>query len=259
MSKTSGVKDESQKNPPPAETSAGAKEDLLKDPPPSKYRYGAFAIGLSGARHTMKGGDGHAYAGNSGGVSIGGSYLSDQYYVIGSYDIHMGPYEPIRDQQVIVDYTGTGFTFMAGANAQDTSLRTADGSYGFALGLSYLDTIGRSTSRSKKDPADFDPDIKASDDLIRDYKIRVTTLAIIPALFFSWIEPARIKGNTPELLTTRVEGTLLSLGFAMPLLSTYNATYERKARGTTITDERSDRGRLKGYSIILQYWAFLGV
>lgn len=224
-----------------------------------KSRYGAFTIGLSGARHTMKGGDGHAYSGNSFGISVGGAYVGEQYYLLGTYDTHMGPYEPIRDQQVIVDYTGTGFTAMAGANAQDTSLRTPDGSYGFALGVTYLDTIGRSAGRSKKDPADFDPVIKASDDLIRDYKIRVTTLAIVPSLFFSWIEPARPKGNTPELLMTRVEGTLLSLGFSMPFLSTYHATYERKAKGSTESEDRSDRGRLKGYSILLQYWAFLGV
>lgn len=224
-----------------------------------RLRYGSFAIGLSGARHTMKGGDGHAYAGNSAGISVGGCYLAEQYFLFATYDTHMGPYEPVRDQQVIVDYSGTGFTAMAGANAQETSLRDPEGSYGFALGVNYLDTIGRSTGRSKKDPADFDPEIRASSDLIREYKIRVTTLAIVPALFFSWIAPARLKGNTPELLLTRVEGTLLSLGFAMPLTSTYHATFERKAKGSIETDQGSDRGKLKGYSILLQYWAFLGV
>ena len=236
--------------------------DAPESPPmsqPVDLRYGVVTTGLFGGRHYMQGGFGHAYNGNNAGFSIGGGYFGERYFGFSSFDTHFGPWDPIPERQVIVDYSGTGASIYLGVNGQETSLRSPDGSYGFAIGATYLDTIGRSSGRTRKDPADFDPDTKATEDLIRNYSIHVTTFAVMPALFFAWLEPARPKGNTPDLLKTRMEGTILMLGFSLPVVATYSANYDKKPVGTKETTEFSERGQLKGYSMVLSYTALLSL
>jgi len=69
-----------------------------------------------------------------------------------------------------------------------------------------MDTIGRSIGlSSSKDGAD----------VIDKYVMRVTNYSVCPSIFFAWLnEKSRPTGNTPDLLTTKIEGYLLNIGIA---------------------------------------------
>ncbi len=207
---------------------------------PAEAKHNVFSIGLLGVRHSLKSGEGNEVLGNGGGVALGAGYIAKSWLVNASFDILLGPYEPTRKERFDVDFYGTGATLWIGFSAQTLDLRSPAGGYGFALGLSYADTVGRSAELSGTNP---------------DYVIRITNLSLVPGLFFSWLEPARRRGNTPDLLTTRLEGETLSLGMAMPLLNSYSARYESAASpGTGITQ----KGHLRGYSLTLALTGLLG-
>lgn len=211
-----------------------------------------WSVGLTGNRHTWKAGDGNEILGNSAAVALGGGYIEEEWYVNLSLDIILGPYEPTRNRQLNVDYQGTGLTIWWGYSAQTLDLRSAEGGYGFALGLGYADTVGRSFGKNRRESKDANDPENA--ELIESYVMRVTNFSLLPAIFFSWLSPGRKHGNAPELLMTRVEGYVLTLGMAMPLLATYKAEYSTKAGG----ENTSESGRLRGYQMLVSLTAMLG-
>lgn len=188
-----------------------------------------FSVGLAGTRHSLKSGEADEVIGNAGAVSLGAGYIAKSWLFNASFDILLGPYEPTRQGAYNVDFYGTGATLWTGFSAQTLDLRSPAGGYGFALGLSYADMVGRSAEATGGSP---------------EYTMRVNHLSLVPGLFFSWLEPARPRGNTPDLLKTRLEGEILSLGMSMPLLSTFNAN--------------AAKGRLRGYSIVLNITGVIG-
>jgi hypothetical protein len=89
--------------------------------------------------------------------------------------------------------------------------------------------------------------------------MRVNNLSLLPAIFLSWLAPPRPRGNTPELLMTRLEGYFLTLGMAMPLLSSYSARYTvRPEPGQPAPPQKLEKGELRGYSILMSFTAMLG-
>lgn len=219
--------------PPPAAPLQQAARD-------SEPKHNVFSVGLIGLRHSLKSGDGNEVLGNGGGVALGAGYIAKSWLFNGSFDILLGPYEPTRKERFDVDFYGTGATLWSGFSAQTLDLRSPAGGYGFGLGLSYADTVGRSAKLTGTTP---------------DYVIRITNLSLTPGLFFTWLKQARPRGNTPELLTTRLEGEILSLGIAMPLLNSYSARYES---ATTPGRGVTQKGRLRGYSLTLSLTGLLG-
>ncbi len=225
---------------------------------PAEVKGSVWSFGITGMRHSLKAGDGNELLGNAGAIQLGTGWIANSWYSDVSLDILLGPYEPTRDKQLNVDYVGTGLTAFAGFSAQTKNLRSAEGGYGFALGLSYADTVGRSIGRNRKEGS--------SSDLIDNYTMRVTNFSLIPAIFFSWLKEARPKGNTPELLETRVEGYFLTIGMAMPLLSSYSAKYDKRGSDEASSEEDSgdgveekdEKGQLRGYSIMVALKSMLG-
>lgn len=215
---------------------------------PAEDKGNVWSFGITGMRHSLKAGDGNELLGNAGAIQIGTGWIANSWYSDVSLDILLGPYEPTREKQLNVDYVGTGLTAFAGFSAQTKNLRSAEGGYGFALGLSYADTVGRSVGRNRKEGS--------SADLLDNYTMRVTNFSLIPAIFFSWLKEARPKGNTPELLETRVEGYFLTIGMAMPVLSSYSAKYDKR-EGDEV-EEKNDKGQLRGYSILVALKSMLG-
>jgi hypothetical protein len=214
-------------------------------------RKSVWSFGLTGARHSLKAGNGRdEFLGNSAAVQIGNGSVAKSWYSLGSLDILLGPYEPALGDQLSVDYQGTGLTMWTGFSAQTLDLRSEAGGYGFALGLSYADIVGRSIGKNKKDDGSADPDNGAR---IGAYTMRVTNFSLLPGIFFSWLSPARPSGNAPELLATRTEGYILTLSAAMPLLVSYSAKFERLDG-----EQESDSGRLRGYSVLVTLMSLLG-
>src|SRR5690606_19285590 len=114
-----------------------------------KPREDAFSVGLMGLRHSLKTGDGNEMIGNAAAIQLGKSYIAPTWFWNASLDIHLGPYEPTRGRQLDVDFFGTGLSVWGGTSAQNSNLRSLEGGYGFALGLSYADVVGRSIGRNR--------------------------------------------------------------------------------------------------------------
>jgi hypothetical protein len=215
---------------------------LASTGPAPDAKHSVYSVGLLGLRHSLKSGEGNEVLGNAGGVALGAGYVAKSWLATGSVDILLGPYEPTQKNRRDVDFYGTGATVWLGFSAQTLDLRSPEGGYGFGLGLSYADTVGRSAEVNGTVP---------------DYVMRISNLSLVPGLFFSWLQPARPRGNTPELLTTRLEGEILSLGLAMPLLSAYSARYEA-ASAAPGSGPTTQKGRLRGYTLTLVLTGLLG-
>jgi hypothetical protein len=215
-----------------------------------------YSVGVQGEKHSLKAGDGNELTGNSASVQLGTGYIADKWYTTVSLDIILGPYEPVRNRELNSDFVGTGLTWFSGISAQTQNLRSPEGGYGFALGLSYADIIGRTVSGRSQDSRSG-----KKSETIDNYIMRVNKFSMMPAVFFSWLKDARPKGNSPELLTTRLEGYLLTIGVAIPLLTTYSAKYTVRDESQTElapSREQKDSGQLRGYSVLLALTSFLG-
>lgn len=220
-----------------------------------KNRRSTWAFGLSGQKLTLKSGDEYEVLGNQAAIQIGTGHIAKSWYFLGSLDFTLGPYEPTQSQQIDADFLGTGATLWSGFSAQTLDIRSTAGGYGFALGLNYGDIVGRSIGRNRRDDGKRQPDGKPTDDnqeLIDSYSMRVTHFSIIPGLFFSWLDEDRPLGNSKELLTTHIDGYLLTFGLAIPLDTTYSAK-------AVLTDKsvRSGTGRLRGYTLIVTWSTIL--
>jgi len=238
---------------------AGAGDSTRIEPP---VRNNIWTVGISGVKHNLKSTGANEVLGRAGMVSLGLGYIAKSWFTTAAVDFILGPYEPTRSNEVDADYTGTGVTAWWGYSAQTLDLRSVDGGYGFALGLSYADIIGRSAGPNRKSPDD--PYAPENEGLVDGYQIQVNALSVIPAVFFTWLAPARPRGNTPELLTTRLEGWFLTLGAAVPLDASFKAKYDRRllpdpnARLSS-SEPVKESGPLNGYSIILSLSGLLGV
>lgn len=244
-----------------------------------RVRKKVWSVGVTGSRHSLVGSEGNDLVGNAATVQLGTGYISESWYFMGSLDILLGPQEPTRDGEVKVDHVGTGGTVWLGFSAQALNLRSPAGGYGFALGLSYADSVGRAVGRSNQaiteslaSPTAEGSASNASSVSIENYLIRTTNFALLPAIFFSWLQPARPSGNTPDLLKTRLEGYLLTIGVGMPLVAFYQAQYDIRNPQLDIADDPpaaaeeevsdfiriTERGSLRGYSILVTLTALLG-
>ncbi len=220
-----------------------------------KTQRSIWGFGLSGQKLTLKSGDEYEVLGNQVSIQIGSGYFAKSWYFLGSLDFTLGPYEPIQSQQIDADFVGTGATLWTGFSAQTLDLRSSAGGYGFALGLNYGDIMGRSAGRNRRDDGKRQPDGKPTEDnldLIDSYSIRVTNFSIIPALFFSWLDEARPMGNSKDLLTTRIEGYILTFGLAVPMDTTYSAK-------AILTDKsvKNGTGHLRGYTLLVTWSTIL--
>ena len=230
----------------------------------TKTKNGVVSFSLTGVRYTLKADDDNELVGNGLKASLGGGYIAKSWLVNVMLDVSLGPYEPARDGQLNVDFGGTGLTIWWATSAQTLDLRSSEGSYGFALGASYADMVGRSVGRNRKETSN--PNDPENSNLVDNYVMRATYFSVLPSIFFAWLKGARPTGNTPELLTTRIEGYVLTMGVSVPVMAKYQAHYDkRQILGENDSGDASgskrifEEGTLKGYSILLSFTSFLGI
>lgn len=223
-----------------------------------------WSFGLSGLRHTLKtGNEREEVIGNALDISIGYGYINNRLFTFGTIDFILGPYEKSNKIFMDIDHKGTGATFWVGYSAQELDLRSPLGGYGFILGLKYSDFTGRSVGQNQKESAD--PQSPDNLGLIKSYDIRVTNFSITPGIFFCWLEDWRPAGNDPELLKTRTEGYILTLGVSIPFQSRFQADYleyvpDQNSEGNNLlVEEKKETGALSGYSILVNFTALLGI
>ena len=222
-------------------------------------------LGMNGERHLLKSGENLHLVGSSLVVQLGRGYVGENWYGSVSLDIISGPYEPVQRDAQTLDYLGTGFTVWWGYNAEPVNIRTDKGNYGFSLGLSYADIVGRTVGQRRYTR---EAQGVAGTEVVDDYVMRITNFSLIPAVFFCWLTEPRPLNNRPENLRTRIEGYLLTIGVATPLMATYQVKYkstnlpekyDSSKDKAPVPTSQSKHGRLKGYSIVLSFTAMLGV
>jgi hypothetical protein len=225
-------------------------------------RKATWVVGSSVMRHSLQAGPSHELVGKAGQVSLGGGWISQRWLTSVTLDILMGPWEPSSAQSLDVDWSGTGGTWWTGWSARNLDLRSPQGSYGVGLGLNYADMVGRSIGRNRRDPGD--PSDPRAVGIVDNYVMRVNNLGVSAALFFTWLAPARPQGNSPELLKTRLEGSVLWIGATVPVASSWNAAFDRRIAPATegfptVKEQVRERGRLKGWTVFASIQAGLGI
>ena len=234
------------------------KEQIRK----KEVRNSVWSIGLNGTQHSLKSGDGHNLLGTSMVIQIGRGQIGERWYLNYSIDIISGPFRIAQKRDVSIDYSGTGLTTFIGYAAEEADIRTEKGNYGFALGVNYTDIIGRSIEETYS---------QDGNEAISSFVMRVTEFSLLPAIFFTWLEQGRPYDNRPEFLATRIEGYLLTIGIAVPLLANYRVNflkYDLNQKTDDQKEEESDqirpdsiteKGTLRGYTIVIAFSALLGV
>ena len=220
-----------------AEDMTSASDEIQ---PPNKT---AWTLSLGGAQHNIKSGDGDHLIGGAFAVGLGYHYVDTNWFAGGRFDFLTGPFQSTKQQGLTVDFYGTGLDMVVGFSAENKDIRSYQGGYGFLLGMSYFDTIGRSVGEK----------VTQQDDVtISNWVMRVNNFSIYPAIFFAWLEEARPVGNSPDLLVTRIEGYFLTIGISVPLQTEYRVRFD--ADGVTQNSE----GNLNGYSILVNFTTLFG-
>ena len=213
-----------------------------------------WSFGLNGARNFLRSKSGRQILGSHGAVQFGAGYVAKNWFTFGSFDFLTGPFEPVTVGQLDVDYVGTGLSFWSGISPKAEGMRSGGISYGLACGVSYSDLVGRSIGRGQRNTSTLAPDTDPQNDSSVDsYVLQTTNVSIIPGLFISWLKSPRPAGNSPDLLSTRLEGALLTLGMAVPLTAEFSKKMVLVNGALT-----AEKGTMKGYRVELTWTALLG-
>lgn len=205
---------------------------------------GVWSFGLAASQVNLKSGEGEELTGFRSTSQLGWGHLGETWYGFVSLDILAGPYETAQQSKLLVDYAGTGVSAGIALSADNQSLRTKEGNYGFLLSLHYADITGRSIKTAAGSASSVGE--------ISNLQARVQNFSILPAIFFCWLQPARPRGNTPELLMTRIEGYFLSIGLSTPFQANYAVSYQKD------NEIISNKVTLRGYSAIISLTALIG-
>ncbi len=238
------------------------KQDQKEDHRPLEYASSIqiWSFGLGSIFHRLQAYGDNDLAGTSAAIDLGYGVLKEKWFVRGAFSSILGPYEPARDHQFNMDYFGTGFLLLAGAQLQNfpyqnMNFENRSLGYGLAFGFHYFDLSGKSIGKNRK----IDNDSSVAP---RDYRSNITNLALLPAIYISWLNPYRKIGNTPEDLKTRVEGYQVLIGAIVPVISYYDNEYSRdklQDDGSNLSVVVRERGSFTGASAYLAISILLGI
>jgi len=215
-------------------------------------RNDVWEVGLNFQRLQLKD-DKNNLVGNGGTFQVGMGRIIGPWQLSLVADIVLGPFTSLRKERVKTDFYGTGGTLSARYTFGHKGARAIRG-LGLSLKLAYADIVGRSIQNSTR-----------TDDHreVSDLSMRTSIFMGYAGVFISWIEESRPTGNTAQLLTTRVEGYILSCDFGYPLKSSYSTTYheteyEEGSDEVISTQKKRERGAHNGYSIRATLTILLG-
>lgn len=219
-----------------------------------EIRNSVWGIGVGGNKYRLRSEEDNDLEGVNTVVKVSKGYIFDRGYVMFGLDIFSGPFNTEHRSEVSLDYKGTGFFTTFGYAVDKVNIRSHKGNYGFALGLSYSDIVGRSLKQGV---------VESDGENISKFSMRVTNLSLYPSAFFIWLKKGRNHSNRPQDLNTRIEGYLISIGVSVPLLANYRAKYNRINEPTSDGDEEitsvSVRGKLRGHSLMIAFTALIGL
>ena len=235
---------------------AFASEDLTSIPRPWVWSFGVNTqyqdFSDDAARSVMYG--------QNAVLKFGAGYANFANFQLFALDIHVGPFEQSKTNRAAIDFGGTGATYQFGYTFHKAGLRASDGCYGVTLGLSYLDVIGRSIGKSAQQLSEVRNQAMDQDGeniIKRNHLINVSGFFVVPGLFYAKFKPARPLGNNPDLLSTRLEGYIATLGWALPAYGNHRSSYESLVEGEDVSTV-NESGRLDGGAIVLMVTGLLG-
>ncbi|WP_143478187.1 hypothetical protein [Pseudobacteriovorax antillogorgiicola] len=213
---------------------------------PLEYRHSAWSIGLTFKNHILRSPQENNFLGTAAAIQLGRTYVYHRWIAGLSLDVLTGPYESPERQNIVVDFTGTGASGYIGYGLSgEPTLQSGTLDYGLILNLGYGDMIGRSVSQRVRTSEDDEP--------VNNWVMRINDFSIAPAIFVSWLKPARPEGNSPELLVTRIEGVFVHFGALFPIQTKYKLQYDQGE------STFNDNGDLKGHTWFLAITALIGV
>lgn len=209
-----------------------------------------WSLELATLRFVQNVNPGHSLNGVGGRVSIGYGLIGEHNLFLGDANLYFGPFGE-NYRTVSYDYMGTGATLTVGHGF--TPLRGDNMGIGILGGASYQEFTGRFYGRNDSDK----PVPATSNGIVTTYGNTISSADLNVGLFVSFMKPERPDTNDVESLITRNEGVILSLQGSLPVWSRFRARYSQlDASGAS--KDKTDKGVLEGFKIILSLRGFLG-
>jgi sec-independent protein translocase protein TatC len=244
----------------------GAEGKAFAEADRTKFRsFYSFGAGL--ASHALKSDvsqsrlSDHKILGPSGRVNLGYTKANSRWDFGVSANLVLGPYKPVypvslpNPTRLDVDYNGKGVTFVAAYRLR----AEAEGSPAVVAGVSYMDMSGRSLGGKFESGLSSAETSQTTPQVADNYAMRTAQVSAVTG--FSWnANWAKARNsNSPSDLKTTVDGVSLSIWAELPLVTAYSAEFDVISGGENpLVTAYSDRGGLKGYSLVFQATALFG-
>lgn len=193
--------------------------------------------------------------GLGGQISFGPSWFVSPWLEAGAtLDVSFGPAARVRNNQFQVEHSGVGGSMYARFSPTLSSLRSNAWTPTVSLYASYFDLNGKTMGRNRVRGTESAPEWSLEQNFASNYN----AIWLVPAIGAAKILSPRPTGNTAELLTTRIEGYFIQIGVMWPVYSRYRVTFERKEDQTSPPESRSEKGKFKGTSFVLETGLWIG-
>lgn len=236
---------------------AAAEDQSIINGPPTK-RLWAFNLAMEQIK--LHGDRGNDIVGKAASVGFGlGYFINDRWLVQGFVGLRAGPWDRVRDSSFNSDFSGTGVSLETIYGLTGSSLRSGGSMWSFALVTGYTDLAGKSIGPNRKEPTN--PNDSSGFFLEKSYQINANILWLNPGIEWTYIKAPRSTGNTPELLATRIEGCSIRVSAGVPIFASYRARSVARINdqgASQAQQEVTDKGRLRGYSVITSLQTWLG-
>jgi hypothetical protein len=227
-----------------------------------ELRRSTWTFGLKAVSYQLSSAADSAMIGLGGAVELGYGFLGDNWYWLGAASMISGPFDPVRREQLSLDFTGTGVNVIAAFAPFQSNIRSSRFSFSLFSGIDMIDVIGRSAGRT-----DFRSNEEVSIDnqetssivrQVRSYNMQVNQFSIPIGIAVAALAPARPVGNSPALLKTQLDGILTMIGVSVPVSARYRSRYDQKF-GDADYQTSQKKGRLSGVSYYISLTSLIGV
>lgn len=176
-------------------------------------------------------------------INVGFVWIEDSWWSMLRGHLPFGPTSQRYPDSPTLDTEGYGISATFGRTLSSGSLRQSGGDYGVELGIESFELAARSFRRQ----------VLVDGSVTDAWVVKTRWTALTPAIFATFLKPARPQGTKPEWLMTRIEGYRVSLGVVVPVQRSWDLRYERG--GTPV----GDRGSWTGVHGILSLNTWLGI
>jgi len=203
--------------------------------------------------------DGSMIEGYGGGFTIGYGRVKESRWLTGRIHFLAGPFDVARHGQFDADFNGTLLDVEYGSTFPGYDLRGGNTPL-LSVSAGYMDFNGQNIGDNRKNNGD--PNNRRNYYLEQDFRSSTSAVVVTPAIGWIWAQPARPRGNEPELLSTRAEAAYVKLGALVPLYSHSRVEVTKRDESDALAQspsKKSSTGHLAGYSFILSSGVWLGI